>query len=115
MMSRARKSPVSDWWWTVDRFLLAAALLLLASGFLLSLSASPSVTARLNIADSFHFVKRHAVFLVPALVILIGTSFLNLKQVKRLSMLMLLGTFLALLALPLIGYSAKGATRGRAF
>ncbi|NKB51827.1 MAG: cell division protein FtsW [Rhizobiaceae bacterium] len=111
MMSRARKSPVSDWWWTVDKYLLSAALLLLASGFLLSLSASPSVTARLGIPDSFHFVKRHAVFLLPALIILISTSFLNLKQVKRLSLLMLLGTFLALLALPLIGYSAKGATR----
>ena len=111
MMSRARKSPVSDWWWTVDKFLLAAALLLLACGFLLSLSASPSVTARLNIDDSFHFVKRHAVFLLPAIAILIGTSFLNLKQVKRLSILLLLGAFLALLALPLIGYSAKGATR----
>ncbi|MEP1208875.1 MAG: putative lipid II flippase FtsW [Rhizobiaceae bacterium] len=111
MMSRARKSPVSDWWWTVDKFLLAAALLLLACGFLLSLSASPSVTARLSIDDSFHFVKRHAVFLLPALVILIGTSFLNLKQVKRLSILIFLATFLALLALPLIGYSAKGATR----
>ena len=111
MMSRARKSLVSDWWWTVDKFLLTAALLLLACGFLLSLSASPSVTARLNIDDSFHFVKRHAVFLAPALLILIGTSFLNLKQVKRLSLIMLAGTLLALALLPFIGYSAKGATR----
>ena len=111
MMSRARKSLISDWWWTVDKFLLTAALLLLACGFLLSLSASPSVTARLSIDDSFHFVKRHAVFLLPALAILIGTSFLNLKQVKRLSMIMLLGTLLVLLVLPFIGYSAKGATR----
>jgi cell division protein FtsW len=91
--------------------LLTAGLLLLACGFLLSLSASPSVTARLNIDDSFHFVKRHAMFVVPALVIMIGTSFLNLKQVKRLSALMLIGTVLALIALPFVGYSAKGATR----
>ncbi len=111
MMSRARKGLISDWWWTVDKFLLSAALLLLACGFFLSLSASPSVTPRLRIDDSFHFVKRHAFFLLPAIVILIGTSFLNLKQVRRISILLLVGTLLALLALPLIGYSAKGATR----
>ena len=110
-MSRARKSPLSDWWWTIDKYLLTAGLLLLASGFLLSLSASPSVTARLNIDDSFHFVKRHAMFLFPAMVVMIGTSFLNLKQVRRLSLLVLVGTVLALIALPVIGYSAKGATR----
>ncbi|MEE9375500.1 MAG: putative lipid II flippase FtsW [Rhizobiaceae bacterium] len=111
MMSRARKGLISDWWWTVDKFLLAAALLLLACGFLLSLSASPSVTPRLRIDDSFHFVKRHAVFLVPALLVLIGTSLLNLRQVRRLSLVLLGGTLLLLIVLPFIGYSAKGATR----
>ncbi len=111
MMSRARKSPVSDWWWTVDKLLLAAALMLLACGFVLSLSASPSVTPRLRIDDSFHFVKRHAFFIMPAIIVLIGTSFMNLKQVRRISFLLLAGTLLALIALPFIGYSAKGATR----
>lgn len=111
MMSRANKSIISDWWWTVDKWLLGAALMLLACGFFLSLSASPSVTHRLNIDDSFHFVKRHAVFLIPAVVLLIGTSLLTLRQVRRLSMLMLLGSLAVLLLLPFIGYAAKGATR----
>lgn len=111
MMSRARKSLISDWWWTVDKFLLTATLMLLACGFLLSLSASPSVTARLDIDDSFHFVKRHAVFLIPAVCILIATSFLTLRQLRRFSLVLLGATLLALMLLPLIGYSAKGATR----
>lgn len=111
MMSRARKTIFSDWWWTVDKLLLGAALLLLIGGLFLSLSASPSVTPRLKIDDSFHFVKRHAVFLVPAIAILIGTSFLNLRQVRRLSLLTLAGCLLVMALLPVIGYSAKGATR----
>ena len=110
-MSRARKGLVSDWWWTVDKLLLTAALLLLACGFLLSLSASPSVTPRLRIDDSFHFVKRHAVFLLPALVVLIGTSFMNLRQVRRASLILLVGMLLVMISLPFIGYAAKGATR----
>ncbi len=111
MMSRARKSLISDWWWTVDKTLLTAALLLLACGFLLSLSASPSVTPRLKIDDSFYFVKRHAVFLLPAIAVLIGTSFLSLRQIRRGSLLLLVGMLLVLILLPFIGYSAKGATR----
>jgi len=111
MTSRAHKSRFTDWWWTVDKLMLAAALLLLAGGFLLSLSASPSVTPRLKIDDSFHFVKRHAVFLVPALIVLIGASFMNLRQVRRASLILLAGSLLVLLMLPFIGYSAKGATR----
>ena len=110
-MSRARKSRLTEWWWTVDKLMLAAALLLLAGGFLLSLSASPSVTPRLKIDDSFYFVKRHALFLAPALIVLIGTSFLTLRQVRRVSLVLLAGSLLVLLLLPFIGYSAKGATR----
>ncbi len=111
MMSRAQKNPVSEWWWTVDKALLVAALFLLACGFLLSLSASPSVTSRLNIDDSFYFVKRHAVFLVPAIAVLIGTSFLNLHQVRRVSLILLGVMLLVMLLLPFVGYAAKGATR----
>ena len=110
-MSRARKGLVSDWWWTVDKLLLGAALLLIVCGFLLSLSASPSVTHRLQIDDGFHFVKRHAIFLAPAMAILIGTSFLTIRQARRWCFVLLVATLLALIALPFIGYSAKGATR----
>ena len=110
MMSRARKGLISDWWWTVDKLLLVTLLLLLAGGVLLSLSASPPVAKRLDI-DAFHFVKRHAFFLIPALIILIGTSFLNLRQVRRLSLFVLLGSLAALVLVPIIGFSAKGATR----
>lgn len=111
MMSRAKRGPVANWWWTVDKFLLTAALLLLAGGFLLSLSASPSVTARLKIDDTFFFVKRHAVFLIPAIAVLIGTSFLSVRQVRRVSLFLLVGSIIVLALLPFIGFTAKGATR----
>ena len=110
MMSRANKNPITDWWWTVDKVLLALLLMLMASGILLSFSASPPVAKRLDV-DAFHFVKRHAVFLIPGLIVLIGTSFLNLRQVRRLSLLILAGSIIALLLVPMIGFTAKGATR----
>ena len=110
MVSRAQKGRFSDWWWTVDKLLMVAFLLLLAGGVVLSLSASPPVAKRLNI-DNFHFVKRHIMFLAPALIVLIGTSFLNLRQVRRISAIVLIGAIVALILVPFIGFSAKGATR----
>ena len=85
-------------------------LLLLAGGIVLSFSASPPVAQKLGI-DTFHFVKRHMVFMVPAIGILIGLSVLDLRQARRLALVVLAGSIVALILVPFIGFSAKGATR----
>ena len=51
--------------------LLGAVVALMLAGVVLSLAASPAVAERLGF-DSFYFVKRHALFLVPALVLMLG-------------------------------------------
>lgn len=43
MISRASRSPLSEWWWTVDRTMLSLVLLMLLTGFVLSFAASPAV------------------------------------------------------------------------
>lgn len=40
-LSRAERSLLPDWWFSIDRLLLSAVLLLMASGAVLSLAASP--------------------------------------------------------------------------
>ena len=76
MVSRPDRSPVADWWWTVDRWFLAAFLSLMGLGIVLSFAASPAVAERIGL-DSFHFVTRQIVFTIPALVVMIAVSFLN--------------------------------------
>ncbi len=49
MFSRARKTPIAEWWWTVDRGLLAALVLLMLIGVVLSFAASPPVAERLGL------------------------------------------------------------------
>ena len=61
MVSRAERTPFGDWWWTVDRLMLARAAVLMLGGIVLSLAASPPVAARLGL-DPFHFVNRHVLF-----------------------------------------------------
>ncbi|MDF2999593.1 MAG: cell division protein FtsW, partial [Xanthobacteraceae bacterium] len=74
MISRAERTVVGEWWWTIDRLLLGALAALMIIGIVLALAASPPVAARLGIADPFHFVNRQVMFLVPALIVLIATS-----------------------------------------
>ena len=47
MISRANRSPLSEWWWTVDRAMLSLVLLMLLMGFVLSFAASPAVAHRI--------------------------------------------------------------------
>ncbi|MGJ8535074.1 MAG: putative lipid II flippase FtsW [Alphaproteobacteria bacterium] len=109
-VSRADRSSFAHWWWTVDRYLLAALLTLMISGVVLSFAASPPIAERLRL-DSYHFVFRHIMFAVPAVLLLIGISFLNERQVRRLAMLLLAGGLVMMAATLLVGFEAKGARR----
>jgi cell division protein FtsW len=110
MVSRADRGPLADWFWTIDRFFLAAFVLLMGIGFMLSFAASPAVAQRIGLSD-FHFVERHAVFLIPSIIVMIGLSFLSPRQVRRTAIL-LLAIALSLMVLALFfGVEVKGARR----
>ena len=109
-LARSDNSLVSRWWWTVDRWLLVTVLLLIASGILLTLAASPAVAERLGL-ESFHFAKRQFFYMAIGLGVLVGVSLLSERGVKRLA----LGLFIAGLAGAILtlfyGPEIKGATR----
>jgi cell division protein FtsW len=84
MVSRAERSAVGDWWWTVDRSLLAALVALMVAGLVFLMAGGPPVAERLGLS-TFHFVNRQVLFLAPTLAILISVSFLSLRHVRRLS------------------------------
>jgi cell division protein FtsW len=61
--------------------------------------------------NSFHFVERHALFLLPSLVVMIGLSFLTPRQVRRTAIVLLI-IALALMVLALFfGVEVKGSRR----
>lgn len=108
--SRLDRSPVATWWWTVDRWFLAAFLSLMGLGIVLSFAASPAVAERIGLG-SFHFATRQIVFMVPALVALLSVSFLDARQIRRLAIVMLGLSLLLMLAVLYIGVEVKGARR----
>ncbi|MDR6756639.1 cell division protein FtsW [Mycoplana sp. BE70] len=110
MVSRAERGPVADWFWTIDRLFLAAFILLMGIGFMLSFAASPAVAERLNL-DSFHFVKRHALFLLPAIATMVAISFLTPRQVRRTAAILLVVSLAMMVLALFIGVEVKGARR----
>jgi cell division protein FtsW len=110
MVSRAERTRFSEWWWTVDRYLLAGIIALMIGGIILSLAASPPVAERLGY-DSFHFVKRHIAFFPPALIVLIATSFLDPRQARRTALIVLGVSVVLMLATLFVGVEVKGSRR----
>ena len=110
MFSRERKTPLAEWWWTVDRQLLAALIVLLAVGVALSFATSPPVAERLG-NSPWHFIIRHIIFVVPTLFVLIGASFLKERMARFAALFLLVGSMILLMATPFVGMEANGARR----
>ena len=110
MISRDRRTPLSQWWWTVDRPLLGALTILILGGIILSLAASPPVATRIGL-DPFHFFNRHVMFILPAFAVMIGVSFLSPRQVRRSAAIMFVIAVILLAATLVFGAEVKGSRR----
>ncbi|MCZ8183016.1 MAG: putative peptidoglycan glycosyltransferase FtsW [Beijerinckiaceae bacterium] len=110
MVTRAERTTFGEWWWTIDRWLLFSFIALMVSGFLFGLAAYPPVANKLGL-PTFHFVNRQAAFLLMACAIMIGTSFLNPRQVRRLALLLFLAGLAMVILTLFYGSEVKGARR----
>jgi cell division protein FtsW len=108
--ARTDTSLVGRWWWTVDRWSLAALGLLLAAGALLVMAASPAVAERIGL-DAFHFVRRQGVYLVPAIVVMIGISLMTPLNIRRLAVVGFVLVLALMVATLVFGHEVKGARR----
>src|SRR4030081_1958162 len=110
MVSRAQRTPFAAWWWTVDRLQLAAVSAVMLGGIVLSLAPPRGGAPRLGL-DPFYFVNRHVMYLIPALAVLLATSFLSPRHIRRLALLVFAVSFCLVLLTPFIGAEVKGARR----
>jgi cell division protein FtsW len=110
MVSRVERSVLANWWWTVDRWLLAAIGTLIVLGLVLTMAGSPPVAERLGLS-TFHFVHRQALALVPALAVLLATSFLSPRHVRRAALLIFLASMALIIIALLFGHEVKGSKR----
>ena len=109
-IARSDTSILGRWWWTVDRWSLLAVIALVAFGILLAASASPAIAERLHLEPT-HFLKRQAIFLVPAMIAMFTISLLSPVQVRRLGILLFIASLVLLVLTLFIGTEIKGAQR----
>lgn len=108
--ARTDTSLLGRWWWTVDRATLSAVFALIGFGYVLVLAASPAVATRIG-ASRDMFILKQVVFLAIAGLIVVGTSMLSPRNVRRLALLGCVAA-LGLTALTLVhGVEIKGARR----
>lgn len=110
MFSRAEKTPLAEWWWSVDRELLGALMLLLTAGMVLSFAASPPVAERIGL-NEWYFVIRHAMFCALALPVMIVTSMLTHRQARLVALVTFVVSLILLWATLRFGTEVKGARR----
>ncbi|MFK7838954.1 MAG: cell division protein FtsW, partial [Bdellovibrionales bacterium] len=86
LFSRTDRSIFGQWWWTVDRPMLSAFIVLIVLGIVMVTTASPPVAEHLGLGY-YHFLKRHIIMLVPATFMLFAISFLKPREIWRLGSL----------------------------
>ncbi|HEX4111563.1 MAG TPA: putative lipid II flippase FtsW, partial [Stellaceae bacterium] len=92
------------------RLTLAALVALMLGGIVLCLAASPPVATRIGL-DPFHFVDRQVLFLIPASAVLIGTSFLSPRDIRKVALIVFVISLILTAATPYFGAEIKGARR----
>jgi cell division protein FtsW len=110
-LSRADTSVLGRWWWTVDRWTLAALLALVGFGYVMLLAASPGVAERIGASSRDMFVLKQVFFLAAAVGVIVVISVMPMKMVRRLALLGCIVALLMTMATLSVGVEIKGARR----
>ncbi|MFO1119740.1 MAG: putative peptidoglycan glycosyltransferase FtsW [Rhodospirillales bacterium] len=108
--SRTDTSLLSRWWWTVDRWTVVAVLLIAGLGIVLTMAASPPVAERIGL-EPFYFARRQMAYVPVAIVVMLATSLLSPKGVRRCAGILLLIALVGTIATLFFGAEVKGARR----
>ncbi|MEM6475199.1 MAG: putative peptidoglycan glycosyltransferase FtsW [Pseudomonadota bacterium] len=115
VVRRAWRERARVWWREIDKVLLLLIVLLMLMGTVSVMAASPATAEQLSTAevrlDEFMFLKRHVVFQVAGLGLLIGLSFLTREEARRVGIIVGAGMLFLLFLVPLIGAEKNGARR----
>ena len=108
--SRADRSRLADWWFTVDHALIFAIVLLMGAGLVLSLAASPAVALKKGL-PAYYFVERHVIFSAAGAALMLTVSLLGPSSVRRLALVVLMASLAGLVAAYFVGEEINGARR----
>jgi len=109
-LSRADRSRVGDWWFTVDHVLVGAILALVGAGLVLSLAASPAVALKKGL-PTYYFVERHLIFSALGVLIMLTVSLFSPVGIRRLALALFVVGMLGMIAVHFTASEMQGARR----
>lgn len=114
-LQRRWRDGLRIWWREIDRVLLLLIGLLMGVGLIAVAAASPASADQLSTArvtlDPFMFFKRHIVFQLLGLTLMVGLSFASRDQARRIGITVGAIMLALLFVVPLIGEEKNGARR----
>ncbi|MGI9408184.1 MAG: FtsW/RodA/SpoVE family cell cycle protein, partial [Hyphomicrobiaceae bacterium] len=108
--SRTDRSTLAAWWFTVDRQLLIGILVLLATGIIFSLAASPTVALKKGLAP-YTYVERHILFAGIGTFLVLAISFLPPMIIRRISLVLFVSSIALIVGVLFFGPEINGARR----
>ena len=87
MASRIERGTLTNWWWTIDRWLISGFGILFVAGIVIDMAASPPVAARLGLS-TFHFVNRQIGYLLVTVFVAFLVSLLTPRAVRRTALIL---------------------------
>jgi cell division protein FtsW len=109
-VSRADRSRVADWWFTVDHVLLGAILAIVGAGLIFSLAASPAVAIRKGL-PTYYFVERHFFFSALGVLVMLAVSLFSPRTVRRFGLMLFGIAVLGMIAVYFVSPEIHGARR----
>ncbi len=114
-LGRSDRSPLSVWFWELDRVLLSLFMVLIAIGLLAVAAASPATARRLSSATTdlnpLYFFYRQLGWLAVALPLMFVVSMYPREQARRLGIAAFGLFFVLLMLVPVLGKEVNGAQR----
>lgn len=110
MFARSDSSLLARWWWTIDRWLLLNIVILIVLGLIFIFAASPAVASKIGLS-SFYFVKRHLVYLILGLTIMVSVSLMQTETIHKACLVIFVCTVIGIIATLFLGEQIKGARR----
>lgn len=114
-LGRGDRSPLSVWFWELDRVLLSLFMVLIAIGLLAVAAASPATARRLSTTTTelpqLYFFYRQLGWLALALPLMFVVSMYPREQARRLGIAAFGVFFVLLLLVPVLGKEVNGAQR----
>lgn len=108
--SRSYKSPVSHWWWSIDRTLFGIIALLMFLGAFVVTTSSGAVASEYGVG-AFYFAKKQWMFLCLSFAVMVGASTLSLKQIKVIGGGLFIGALIGIVLTLFMRIDVKGASR----